>query len=39
MGSLKPHLITFAGVCLSILVINQITPLSAILYKNYFASA
>lgn len=37
MGSFKPHLVTFVGVALSILIINQITPLQSVLYKNYFA--
>lgn len=35
MGSMKPHLVTFAGVCISLLIINQIAPLQAALFKNY----
>lgn len=39
MGSFKPHLVTFVGVAISLLVINQIAPLQAVLFKNYFASS
>lgn len=38
MGSFKPHLITFVGVAVSLLIINQIAPLQAAIFKNYFAS-
>ena len=36
---MKEHLMFGAKVALAILVINQISPLAAMLNKNYFASA
>lgn len=39
MNAVKEHLMFAAKVALVLVVINQIAPLQAAVFKNYFASA